>query len=116
VPICWSCSGRTRLRRQHAAIEATTLFDLTWRSRTQANYGDPSMFYVGTLTPERSGQNIQSVRTFTTATKLLFEALVAQRARSVLADAAVHFICSDRSAITERVRVPRLRAHGHLTT
>jgi len=100
--------------RQDAAMEATTLFDFTWRSRTRANYGDPSMFYVGTLTPERSAQYIQSVRSVTTATMLLFEALVAQRARSVLTDAAVHFISRDRSDITERVLVPRLRALGLL--
>jgi hypothetical protein len=43
---------------------------------------------------------------------LLFESLVAEKARATLIDAAVHFISRDRSKITDEVLEPRLRALG----
>jgi hypothetical protein len=88
----------------------TTVFDFMWRSRTRANYGDPSMFYMGTLDQWRSREYVQTVRTSTSATMLLFESLVAEKARGTLIDAAVHFMSRDRSKITDEVLAPRLRA------
>ncbi|MDP9389473.1 MAG: hypothetical protein M3Q48_16550 [Actinomycetota bacterium] len=103
------------LAKLDADTEATTVFDFMWRSRTRANYGDPSMFYIGTLGSDRSKQYVRSVRTFTDATMLLFEALVAQKARNTLVDAAVHYISRDRAKITDLVLGRRLRALGLLT-
>lgn len=54
-----------------------------WRSRTRANYGDPSMFYIGTLSQLRSVSYVQSVQLVTSTTMLIFEGLVAQRAAVV---------------------------------
>lgn len=115
----------TRLKRKRAPngllakldadTEPTTVFDFIWRSRTRANYGDPSMFYIGTLGSERSKQYLQSVRAFTDATMLLFEGLVAQKARKTLVDAAVHYISRDRAKISDGVLGRRLRALGLLT-
>lgn len=95
--------------------DPTTVFDFLWRTRTRANYGNPGMFYMGTLTPDRSRQYVESARLFTAATMFLFEALVAQRARRILLDSAVHFISRDRSRITEHVLLPRLQALGMKT-
>ncbi len=90
------------------------MFDFMWRSRTRANYGDPSMFYIGTLDSERSKQYVRWVRTFTDATMLLFEALVAQKARNTLVEAAVHYISRDRAKITDLLLGRRLRTLGLL--
>lgn len=95
-----------------AGATATTIFDFMWRSRARANYGDPSMFYVGTLDQWRSRDYVRAVRTSTSATMLLFEALVAQKAKDTLVDAAVHFMSRDRTKITEDVLAPRLRGLG----
>ncbi len=97
------------------AEDATTLFDFMWRSRTRSNYGDPSMFYMGTLSMARCRSYVDSVRTFTDATMFVLEALIAERARRVLVDAAIHYTSRDRSKITEVVLVPRLRALGLLS-
>jgi len=100
--------------RQDRAADATTVFDFTWRSRTRANYGDPSMYYMGTLTPERASAYIRSVRTFTAATMFVLETLVAHRTPAVVRDAGVHFTSRDRSGVSDSVLVPRLRALGLL--
>jgi len=46
----------------------------------------------------------------------LFEALVSQRAKTLLEEAAVHFISRDRSGLAETLIVPRLRNLGPLTS
>lgn len=96
------------------SCEPTTVFDFLWRSRTRSNYGDPSMFYVGTLDHARSERYVQSVRFVTGATMLLFEVLVAQRAPDVVAEAGVHFISRDRTRFSGEVLGERLRAIGVL--
>lgn len=83
-----------------------------WRSRTRANYGDPSMFYMGTLSEDRSLEYVSAVRTVTSATMLLFEAFVGQKAKATLIDAATHYISHDRTKITDVVLGARLRALG----
>lgn len=90
------------------SIPPTTVFDFMWRSRTRANYGDPSMFYVGTLNHDRAKRYLLAVRSVNHATMALFELLVAQRARAVLLDAAGHFISRDRTSITDRTVAARL--------
>jgi hypothetical protein len=100
--------------RLDGRTEPTSVFDFLWRSRTRANYGDASMFYMGTLDDARSKQYLYSVRTFTDATMLVLEGLIAQRAKHVLAEAAVHYISRDRSKLTDRVLGKRLRALGLL--
>jgi hypothetical protein len=100
--------------RVDGSLECTSVFDFLWRSRTRANYGNPSMFYMGTLDLARSQNYMTAVRTFTAATMLLFEALIAQRARKALVDAAVHYISRDRTKITDVVLGARLRALGLL--
>lgn len=100
--------------RQDARLPATTVFDFAWRTRTRSNYGDPAMFYVGTLTPERSREYASAIRAFTSATMFLFEAMIAQRARKTLIDSAVHFMSRDRSRLAEDVMVPRLKTLGLL--
>lgn len=101
--------------RQDANVRETTIFDFAWRTRTRSNYGDPAMFYVGTLTPERSRDFASSIRTVTSATMFLFEALIAQKAKPLLADAATHFTARDRAQISDRVIIPRLRELGALS-
>jgi hypothetical protein len=97
--------------RQDQQLEATTVFDFAWRSRTRSNYGDPSMFYMGSLgDQQRSQQLVAAVRTWTNATMLLFEAFVAQRARAQLVDAAVHYMSRDRTKISDALVGERLRA------
>lgn len=102
-------------QRQDQSLPATTVFDFAWRMRTRSNYGDPAMYYVGTLHAERSKAYAAAVRTWNTATMFVFEALIAQRARAVLEEAAVHFISRDRSGLAEALIVPRLRTLGLLT-
>jgi hypothetical protein len=100
--------------RQDKSLPATTVFDFTWRMRTRSNYGDPAMFYVGTLTSDRAQDYAAAIRTFTGATMFLFEALVSQKARALVADAAVHFTSRDRAKIADDVLIPRLRTLGLL--
>ncbi len=95
-------------------LEPTTVFEFLWRARTRSNYGDPSMFYVGTLDHARSERYVQAVRVVTGATMLLFEVLVAQRAPDVVAEAGVHFISRDRTSISGEVLGERLRSVGVL--
>jgi hypothetical protein len=96
-------------------LDATTVFDFAWRMRTRSNYGDPAMFYVGTLHEGRSRAYAEAIRAWNTATMFLFEALIAQRAKAVLEEAAVHFISRDRSGLADQLIVPRLLALGLLT-
>src|SRR5690242_19458684 len=42
------------------------------------------MVYVGTLTPERSRDYAQAIRTVTRTTMFLFEAMIAQKAPTIL--------------------------------
>jgi DNA-binding transcriptional regulator YbjK len=100
--------------RQDGALAATTVFDFAWRMRTRSNYGDPAMYYVGTLDAERSRTYAEAVRAWNSATMFVFEALIAQRARQLLEDVAVHFISRDRSKLADELIVPRLRALGLL--
>jgi hypothetical protein len=95
--------------RQDKALVPTTVFDFAWRMRHRSNYGDPAMFYVGTLTADRARDYAAAIRTFTGATMFLFEAFVSQKAKAVVADAAVHFTSRDRSKIADQVIVPRLK-------
>jgi hypothetical protein len=101
-------------RAKDAGLSATTVFDFMWRARKRSNYGDPAMFYVGTLTPNRSRVFAASVRQFTAATMFVFEAMIAQRARDTLIDSATHFISRDRARLADHVLGPRLRALGLL--
>jgi hypothetical protein len=101
-------------KRQDDKLGATTVFDFTWRMRTRSNYGDPGMFHVGTLTEDRSTAYATAVRSWTTATMGLFEALVAQRAPALLEESAVYFLSRDRSGIGDGLLAPRLRALGLL--
>jgi hypothetical protein len=73
------------------------------------------MFYMGTLGPERSRDYLRSVRTFTDATMLLFEGLVAQKAKGVFVDAAIHYMSRHRAKITDGVLGRRQRALGLLS-
>lgn len=98
--------------RQDAALAATTVFDFAWRMRTRSNYGDPAMFYVGTLSAERAQDYAVAIRSFTAATMFLFEALVTQKARQLVTETAVHFISRDRAQIADAVLAPRLRELG----
>jgi hypothetical protein len=98
--------------KQDRTLRATTVFDFAWRMRHRSNYGDPAMFYVGTLTPERARTYAAAIRTFTGATMFIFEAMVSQKARATVADAAVHFTSRDRSKLADQVIVPRLRVLG----
>lgn len=98
--------------RLDRSMVPTTVFDFMWRSRTRANYGDPSMFYVGTLDESRSRAYVHAVRVATGATMLLMEAFIAERARDTLVDAAMHFIARDRARVTEHVLAKRLRILG----
>jgi hypothetical protein len=100
--------------RQDKRHVPTTVFDFAWRMRHRSNYGDPAMFYVGTLTPDRARDYAASIRTFTGATMFLFEAFISQKAKAVVADAAVHFTSRDRSQIADQVIVPRLKVLGLL--
>lgn len=99
-------------QRQDDALTATTVFDFTWRMRTRSNYGDPAMFYVGTLSADRARDYAVALRTFTSATMFLFEAMVSQKARKLVTDTAVHFTSRDRAKIADGVLVPRLKALG----
>jgi len=92
--------------------EPTTVFDVLWRSRTRSSYGNPSMFYVGTLDPFRAQALTRSVKTVVEATMLIFEACVAQRSRESLAAAAVHYMSRDKTGITDKTLLPRMRALG----
>jgi hypothetical protein len=100
--------------RQDAALEPTTLFDFAWRMRTRSNYGDPAMFYVGTLTPDRSREYAIAVRRVVSTTMFLFEAFLAQKARRLLVDTAVHFIARDRAHKADDLLGDRLRTLGLL--
>jgi hypothetical protein len=66
------------------------------------------------LHPARSQAYAAAVRAWNTATMFVFEALIAQRARHVLEETAVHFISRDRSTLADDLIVPRLRALGLL--
>jgi hypothetical protein len=99
-------------QRQDDALVATTVFDFTWRMRTRSNYGDPAMFYVGTLSADRARDYAVSLRTFTSATMFLFEAMVSEKARKLVTETAVHFTSRDRAKIADQVLVPRLKALG----
>jgi hypothetical protein len=79
---------------------------------TRSNYGDPAMFYVGTLSLERAQDYAVAIRTFTGATIFLFEALLAQKAHRLVAETAIHFISRDRAQIADRILAPRLRELG----
>jgi hypothetical protein len=113
-------SGRQRVRpgerqRQDQGLEPTTTFDFAWRSRTRSNYGDPSMFYVGSLGDQAAAMRyLQSIRTWTSATMLMFEAFISQRARAALLDAAMHYISRDRTKICDGLLGQRLRTLGVL--
>ncbi|HWF20817.1 MAG TPA: hypothetical protein VG226_01620 [Acidimicrobiales bacterium] len=100
------------LQRIDEGSVPTTVFDVLWRSRTRSSYGNPSMFYVGTLDPFRARAMTRSVKTMVEATMLLFEACVAQRSREALAAAAVHYVSRDQTGITEQTLLPRVRALG----
>lgn len=101
----------TRKRRDER-LNPTTVFDFLWRSRTRSNYGDPGMFYMGALgDPDVLGYH-HAVRRVTAATMFIFEAMIAQRAQTVLEGASTHFISRDRSSIADRMLVPRLVALG----
>ena len=100
--------------RQDQRLAPSTVFDFAWRMRTRSNYGDPAMYYVGTLHPERSKAYAAAVRAWNTATMFVFEALIAQRGRAVLEETAVHFISRDRSGFADELIVPRLKALGLL--
>jgi hypothetical protein len=102
-------------KRQDQRLPATTVFDFAWRMRTRSNYGDPAMFYVGALGHERARIYAAAVRAWTNATMFLFEALLAQRAKTLLEEAAVHFISRDQSELAETLIVPRLQTLGLLT-
>jgi hypothetical protein len=102
--------GTRRGRDQH--LTATTVFDFLWRSRTRANYGDPGMFFMGALGEWDVLGYHRAVRRITAATMFIFEAMIAQRARSVLEEASTHFISRDRSGIADSVLIPRLVALG----
>jgi hypothetical protein len=101
-------------QRQDGKLAATTVFDFAWRMRARSNYGDPAMFYVGSLHHTRARTYAAAVRTWANATMFLFEALIAQRARAVLEEAAVHFMSRDRSDLAEVLIIPRLRHLGLL--
>jgi len=98
--------------RQDESLRPTTVFDFAWRMRHRSNYGDPAMFYVGTLTAERALEYATAIRTVTGSTMFLFEALVSQKAKGIVTEAAVHFTSRDRSKIADEVIVPRLRVLG----
>ena len=72
------------------------------------------MFYVGTLDATRSTAYASAMRTFTSATMFVLEALVAQKARKTLTDAAVHFMSRDRAQLSDQILLPRLQAIGLL--
>jgi len=55
---------------------------------------------------------LQAWKIITATTMFLFEAMIASRAPSLLADAADHFISRDRSRLSDEVLVPRLAALG----
>ena len=99
---------------QDQKLAATTVFDFAWRMRARSNYGDPAMFYVGSLEHYRARTYAAAVRSWTEATMFLFEALIAQRAKSVIEEAAVHFMSRDRSNLAEALIIPRLRSLGLL--
>jgi len=101
--------------RQDRSLPPTTIFDFAWRMRARSNYGDPAMYYVGSLGPQRAQAYAAAIRTWTNATMFVFEALIAQRARDVVEDAAVHFVSRDHSGIAATLIVPRLRALGLLS-
>lgn len=100
------------LTRVDQGAEPTTVFDVLWRSRTRSSYGNPSMFYVGTLEPFRARAMQRSVKTVVDATMLLFEACVAQRSRETIAASAVHYMSRDKPAITDQTLLPRMRVLG----
>ena len=92
--------------------EATTIFDFMYRSRARANYGDPSMFYMGHLNEHRSRNYLTAVKNVTSTTMFLFEALIAQRAPDTLVNTAIHWMTRDRSGISDQVLKPRLQTLG----
>lgn len=96
--------------RQDQRLIATTVFDFAWRMRTRSNYDDPAMFYSGTLDYGRAQAYAAAVRTWTSATMFLFEALIARRAMNVLRDTALHFSQLDRSNMAKTLILPRLQA------
>jgi hypothetical protein len=96
--------------RQDQKLIATTVFDFAWRMRTRSNYDDPAMFYSGTLDYGRARAYAAAVRTWTSATMFLFEALLAHRSMNVLRDAALHFSQLDRSNMAKSLIFPRLQA------
>jgi hypothetical protein len=100
------------LKTVDQGAEPTTVFDVLWRSRTRSSYGNPSMFYVGTLDPFRAQAMLRSVKTVVEVTMLLFESCVAQRSRESLATAAVHYMSRDKTGITEETLLPRMRVLG----
>jgi hypothetical protein len=100
--------------RQDARHRATTFFDFAWRTRTRSNYGDPAIFYVGTLTPQRSRDYASAIKRVTAATMFLFEAKIAQKARKLVEETATHFTARDRARISDAVIVPRLQELGLL--
>jgi hypothetical protein len=99
-------------KRQDSSLPATTVFDFAWRMRARSNYGDPAMFYVGSLDHTRARAYGDAVRTWTSATMFLFEAFIAQRAKDLVADAAAHFMSRDRSGLADVLIIPRLRTLG----
>jgi hypothetical protein len=101
--------------RQDQKLPATTIFDFVWRMRARSNYGDPAIFYVGSLGYERALIYAAAVRTWTNATMLLFEALISQRAKALLEDTAMHFISRDQSELAETLIFRRIQALGLLT-
>ena len=100
--------------RQERKLKPTTVFDFLWRTRTRSNYGDPSLFFVGTLSDDRSVEYCEAIQAFVSATMFVFESLISQRNPQLLEETAVHFISRDRSRISEDVIAPRLRVLGLL--
>ena len=100
--------------RQDAQLLATTVFDFAWRNRTRSHYGDPSMHFAGALDQYRDRAFASNIRTWTDTTMLLFEALIAQRAKAELREHAVFVIGRDRSGMAETLLLPRMKALGVL--
>ena len=98
--------------RQDAALAATTVFDFAWRMPDALKLRGPRDVLRGharlhTIARVRGGDP-----DLNTATMFVFEAFIAQRARELLEEVAVHFISRDPSKLADGLIVPRLRALG----
>lgn len=92
--------------------KSTTIFNFAWRMRKRSNYDDPAMFHSGTPNHEQARLFAAAIRTWTDATMLVFEALIAQRARDVLLDTATEFARFDHSGLADKLVMARLQAIG----